>query len=65
MLYNIMICTDTDNYVNFLSTIKKEKKKMDEEVLVLVVGELVKEIIADSPRLSERSGKTSHKVSHS
>ena len=24
-----MVCTDTDNYVNVLSTIKKEKKKND------------------------------------
>ena len=26
-----MICTDTDNYVNVLSTIKKERKKKKEK----------------------------------
>ena len=54
-----MICTDTDNYVNVLSTTKKQKKKMVEEELFWVVGELVKGIVADPTRLSESSGKTS------
>ena len=42
MLFKIMICTNTDHYVNTSSTIKKEKKKNFVTFVVLkILGNLI------------------------
>ena len=41
-----MICSDTDNYVNVLSTIKKEKKKKVNVELLQFQGRFIQTILS-------------------